>query len=205
MLFFFFGLCVVVILAVWHLFGHVTSNVEQAEYTVIRQARDYEIRRYPSRIVAETKIPGSGTKALNEGFRVVAGYIFGDNTKREKIAMTAPVLASTEKVATTKAAEGETVVSFGMPKSKELSQLPFPVDPRVMVMTQPETVYAVKRFGGYRSDAAIKRAEARLLEALRRDGVKMLGVPVYAGYNAPGTPPWLMRHEVMIPIEAESF
>ncbi|MFA9262755.1 MAG: heme-binding protein [Undibacterium sp.] len=197
-----------VILIVWSTWGFVSSRVEQAEYSVIKKADGYEVRRYPARIVAETKIPGLGNQALIDGFRIVARYIFGANTKDVKIAMTAPVMATSErgfapeKSFTATFVEGETIVAFGIPKDIVPESLPFPVDPRVTIVTRPETVYAALRFGGLRGDATIKAKEKILAEKLARDGVKIVGAPIYAGYNAPWTPFWMTRHEVLIPIEA---
>lgn len=194
------------VLILWSAWGYVSSRVEQAEYRVVRKVADYEVRRYPVRVVAETKIPGLGSRALIEGFRIVARYIFGANTKDVKIAMTAPVMATSErgyapeKSFTATFVEGETIVAFGMPKDIVPESLPFPIDPRVMIVTVPETTYAVLRFRGFRSDERIKAKEHILLERLATDGLKPAGSTVYAGYNAPGTPPWLTRHEVMVPI-----
>lgn len=196
----------IVLLALWSVWGYVSSHVEQAGYAPVKGRSGYEVRRYPARTVAETKIPGMGEKALNEGFKIVAAYIFGANTKNAKIAMTAPVMATSErgdapeKSFTSTFVEGETVVAFGMPQNIDPDSLPFPVDPRVTIATRPETTYAVLRFRGGRSDARVRAKERVLLERLTKDGVKVSGSPVYAGYNAPGTPPWMTRHEVMFPI-----
>lgn len=195
-------------LILWSVWGYVASRVEQAVYTVVKEADGYEVRRYPERMVAETKIPGLGEKALIEGFRIVARYIFGANTKDVKIAMTAPVMATSErgfapeKSFTATFVEGETTVAFGIPKDIVPASLPFPVDPRVTIVTRPETMYAVLRFSGLRGDDTIRAKEKVLAERLARDGVKTVGAPIYAGYNAPWTPFWMTRHEVLIPIEA---
>lgn len=197
-----------IILILWSAWGYFAARVEQAEYAVIRKAAGYEVRRYPARVVAETKIPGLGGQALIDGFRIVARYIFGANTKDVKIAMTAPVMATSErgfapeKSFTATFVEGETVVAFGIPKDINPASLPFPIDPRVVIVTRPETVYAALRFGGFRRDETIRTKEKQLAEWLARDSVKSVGSPIYAGYNAPWTPFWMARHEVLIPIEA---
>jgi hypothetical protein len=40
--------------------------------------------------VAETTVASVGNEAGNEGFRRLAGYIFGKNRRESKISMTAP-------------------------------------------------------------------------------------------------------------------
>jgi hypothetical protein len=42
-------------------------------------------------LLAEVEVAGEREKAINQGFRILAGYIFGGNTVKQKIAMTTPV------------------------------------------------------------------------------------------------------------------
>lgn len=202
----------VVILALWSAWGFFGSNVEQAEYTVIKEMNGYEIREYPAHIVAETTVQGSYEDGLNEGFKIVAGYIFGGNTKKESIAMTAPVVAQkedvnkkSESIAMTAPVvatpEGDSqVISFVMPRSYTLDTLPTPNDPRVKIVMIPTKKYAVMRFSWYRSASRVKQTQEKLLAALARDEVKVEGSVAYAGYNAPWTPPWMSRNEVLVEI-----
>jgi hypothetical protein len=67
-------------------------------------------------------------------------------------------------------------------------------------VTIPAKKYAAMRFSGFRSDAKIKRMQEKLLSALTRDRITPQAAPAYAGYNAPWTPPWLTRHEVLVEI-----
>jgi effector-binding domain-containing protein len=204
-------IALVVILALWSIWGFFGSRVEQADYTVVKKMNGYEIREYPAQLVAQTAVQGSYGESLSKGFRIVAGYIFGGNTKKESIAMTAPVLAqkggkTSERIAMTApvvaTAEGDSlVISFGMPRSYTLETLPKPNDPRVKIVLIPAKKYAVMRFSWYRSDARIKSTQDKLLSALARDKVAAQGSMAYAGYNAPWTPPWMIRNEVLVEIK----
>lgn len=193
------------ILILWSLWGYFSSRVERADYKVLRSTADYEIREYPARIVAQATVSGPYEAALREGFRIVAGYIFGGNVKKESISMTSPVLEqgkNSEKIAMTSpvlaTAQGQAhIISFGMPRSYTLETLPVPTDPRVKIVSMPPQTFAVLRFSWLRTDTRIQRKEARLLAALARDHVSIKGNPIYAGYDAPWTPPWMTRHEVM--------
>jgi effector-binding domain-containing protein len=199
----------IVIILLWSAWGFFGSNVERADYIVEKKMKGYEIRKYPARIVAQTKIPGSYSESMSEGFGIIAGYIFGGNTKKESISMTAPVVASTktsENIAMTApvvaTADGDFhVISFGMPRSYTLETLPKPNDSRVEILTIPEKRYGVMRFSWYRSDAQIKRTQEKLLLALARDGIMVTGNTAYAGYNAPWTPPWMIRNEILVEIK----
>lgn len=197
---------VVVVLVLWHVWGYSSSRVEQMRYTVLEKRDGYEIRNYAPHIVAQTTVQGEYRDALNQGFRIVAGYIFGGNVQKQSIAMTAPV---TEKKGTkiamtapvTAAIEGDShTIAFGMPASYTLATLPQPNDSRVQLVEVPEQKMAVLTLSWYVSAARIDDAKARLLAMLANDKMTVTGEATYAGYNAPWTPPWLLRNEVMIPI-----
>jgi hypothetical protein len=204
-------LVVVAILVVWSIYGYFSSNVEQAEYSVLQKADGYEIREYPAHIVAQTTVTGSYDEALNDGFGIIAGYIFGGNTKKESIAMTAPVTAQesvsdSEKIAMTAPVTARTegnarIIAFVMPKSYTLESLPVPNDARVKLVQVPAKKMAVLRFSWFRNTERVKAKESELLSMLSRDTVVVLGSPSYAGYNAPWTPPWMTRNEVLVEIK----
>lgn len=200
---------VVAIIGLWSLWGFFGSNVEQTNYTVIKKMNDYEIREYPAHIVAQTTVQGW----LNNGFSILATYIFGGNIKKESIAMTAPVIAQkrartniSENIAMTApviaTTEGESqTISFSMPRSYTLETLPTPNDPRINIVMVPTKKYAVMKFSWYRSDTKIKRMQEKLLSALTRDGIITQEKTSYAWYNAPGTPPRMTRNEVLVEIQ----
>lgn len=205
-------LALIIALAVflaWNVWGYFSSNVEQAEYAVVQKAGGYEIRTYAPHIEAQTTVAGGYEDALNEGFRIIAGYIFGGNTSTQKVAMTAPVTeasASGESIAmtapVTSAVEGDRrTIAFVMPKEYTLDTLPVPNDSRVKLVQMPERTMAVLGFSWYRSAARVQKMESELLAALERDGVAVVGTPTFAGYNAPWTPPWMLRNEVMVEVE----
>ena len=202
----------VILTGLWSILGFFSSRVEQADYNVLEIKDGYEIREYPAHIVAQTTVKGSYGESMGNGFRIVAGYIFGGNTKKESIAMTAPVVAqkvggekTSENIAMTApvvaTVEGDSqIISFGMPRSYTLETLPTPNDPRVKIVMIPTKKYAVLQFSGYRSDARVKNMQEKLVSALVRDGVATKGNTAYAGYNAPWTPPWMNRNEVLVEI-----
>ena len=83
----------------------LTANaIEEPAYTVERawESEQIEIRRYAPRVMAVTTMQGND----DDGFRVLAGYIFGGNATEQKIAMTAPVQQSMA---------GEAEMAFMMP------------------------------------------------------------------------------------------
>ncbi len=71
----------------------MARQVAEPAFTVVSRHERFEIRLYASYVVAETRVAGEYWPSLNEGFRRLAGYIFGGNRSQAKIAMTAPVSA----------------------------------------------------------------------------------------------------------------
>jgi effector-binding domain-containing protein len=199
----------IAVIIIWSVWGYFSSRVETTQYSVLEQKNNYEIRLYPSHIVAQTVVTGSYSDALNKGFRIVVGYIFGGNTKNESIAMTSPVIekpARSESIAMTTpvmaTVQGEShTVAFGMPRSYTLETLPTPNDSRVQIVTIPEKKMAAIRFSGIRTTSRVESKKNELLDTLKKDNVTIIGEVQYAGYNAPWTPPWMTRNEVLVEIE----
>jgi hypothetical protein len=200
-----------IVLVVWSVWGYFASRAEQVVYRVVRKVHGYEVRLYESRIVAQTKVEGEYRQSMSVGFRILARYIFGGNSKRESIAMTVPVTSearTSEKIAMTApvtvGGEGEAhVVSFSMPSSYTMATLPAPLDTRITILEVPKQTMAAIVFAGYRTERRIQKMKDTLLAKLQKDGVSVKGTPVYAGYSGPGTPPWMTRNEVMVEIVEE--
>lgn len=112
----------------------------------------------------------------------------------EKIAMTAPVLE-------TMAGEDH-VIAFGMPASYTMETLPQPNDKRVELKKIESKKFAVLQFSWYYSEPRIRAMKEKLLAMVKRDGLEMVSQEAaFAGYNAPWTPPWMVRNEVLIEIK----
>lgn len=65
--------------------------VEEPAFKTVMSDGAFEVRDYPSLVVAEVTVTGEQKEAASKGFRLLAGYIFGGNRRRQSIAMTAPV------------------------------------------------------------------------------------------------------------------
>ncbi len=63
--------------------------VKSLDYEVARSYGAFELRRYPLTILATVRGMGD-----DDAFRVLFDYISGRNRRREKVAMTTPVLSS---------------------------------------------------------------------------------------------------------------
>ena len=179
--------------------------IEEPEYTVVRRYADFEIRDYAPYLVAEVLVPGPAEQAGNQGFRILAAYIFGKNAGERKIAMTAPVIQApapakiemTAPVIQT-AADGGYIVQFTMPHEFTLGTLPEPLDPRVKIKAVPAARYAVVRYSGTWSTRNYDQHLEQLEQAVRAAGLRATGSPFYARYNPPFVPWFLRRNEIWI-------
>lgn len=196
--------------------GANAMAIEEPQYEVLSSTDDYELRRYDSYIVAETDVEGTYKSAGNQAFRILAGYIFGDNRASENMAMTAPVesrpaddsvkMNMTAPVASSPGdgEGGSFTYSFVMERKYSLDALPVPNDPRVRIRVVPERTVAVHRYSGSWSESNYVKHERRLLDALANDGISTRGAPVSARYNAPFTPWFMRRNEVMIEVDGDA-
>ena len=175
---------------------------ETPKYTVERSEGDIELRAYAPRIMAEVAVTGSQSQAVNAGFRVLAGYIFGGNDSGAKVAMTSPVtqvpgesIAMTTPV-TQMARDGNWVVQFMMPASFTLDSLPRARDPAIRFVSLPADRQVVMRFSGIASTATLTSKEGQLRSWARGQALHVMAGPFYYFYDAPWTVPWNRRNEV---------
>jgi hypothetical protein len=187
----------------WQAARHFT---EEPRYRVVRRlGESIELRRYEPMVVAETRVRASFDTASSQGFRRLAGYIFGGNRTRESIAMTTPVAVESERLAMTtpvavESENGEQVVSFVMPPRRALESLPVPNDPRVTLREIPARTIAVLTYRGATTPEVLVRHTQTLRAALTREGVMATGNAVSSRYDPPSTLPLLRRNEVWIPV-----
>ena len=59
--------------------GEIAMAIEEPAFELLEKAENIEIRQYRPVIVAETFVDGDMGSASNEGFRLIADYIFGNN------------------------------------------------------------------------------------------------------------------------------
>lgn len=186
---------------------------ETPKYEVLTSDGDKEIRSYSSYIVAKTRVKGEFKAVQNEAFRILAGYIFGDNKTKQTISMTAPVVqseAQSEKISMTApvvqaASDDGWVMSFMMPSKYKMSDLPTPNDPRIEFEEIPPQVFAVIRYSGRGRDVDNQKKAVELSEWLSgKSDYKSIAKPSYAGFDPPWALPFLRRNEMMIQLEKKN-
>ncbi|CAN6456213.1 unnamed protein product [Victoria cruziana] len=171
-----------------------TPDLESPKYQVLKRTADYEIRKYESFLVVETKVDKLSGSI---GFNNVAGYIFGKNSSSEKFKMTTPVF--------TKALDEEpsqVFIQIVLPQGNDLDGLPDPSEGGVTLHKVEGGIAAATKFSGETAEARVVEKERMLRSALLRDGLKAKGGCMFARYNDPGrTWSFLRRNEVLIWLE----
>ncbi len=193
-------------LGAWLLAGlWLKRGVSEPPFELVSSQAGIEVRRYGATIVAATEVEGRREEALDEGFRRLAGYIFGKNRSKAKIAMTAPVsaapsekIAMTAPVAATELGEGRLRVTFAMPAGYTLETLPEPEDDRVKLEVEPARDLAALRFSGWAGERAVAAHTQELLAWAKQHGHATDGVPVLAQYDPPFTMPLMRRNEILL-------
>lgn len=196
------------ILGACSVFG-MRDGTEEPPFTVIARLGsplgEVEIRRYPSRLVAEMEVAGDEVGARSAAFRPLAAYIFGENDSSERIGMTAPVEQRGERIGMTapvaqSGGEGRWRIGFFMPARYTAAALPRPRDPRITIRTLPEAEVAVLRFSGLPHPEAVAAAETQLAAALAGSAWRPTGPGGAWFYDPPWTIPALRRSEAWRPV-----
>jgi hypothetical protein len=182
--------------------------VEEPAFKTVLKDGNFEVRDYPALVVAEVTVSGEQKEAASKGFRLLAGYIFGGNKRRQSIAMTAPVAQepTSEKIAMTAPVTqiqnaGMWTVRFTMPSAYTLDTLPEPSDPKVHLRRLPPERFAVLRFSGLAGASDVDAKSEELVAATTTHHFRAIGQVSLAQYNPPWTVWFMRRNEVMIPVE----
>ena len=205
---------------------------EEPNYTILVKTEDFELRRYDAQIVAQTWVTGDQDAASRQGFRALAGYIFGDNVSHSgaasgnssKISMTAPVMMQPQaadanintnikkneasKIAMTapvmmKQEDNKWRVQFIMPSHYTMQTLPKPNNPKITITELPVKTYAVIKFSGLAGVQKVETKTKELQTWMQRQQLVGAAVPELARYNPPWTLPFMRRNEIMIEYQKE--
>ena len=189
---------------------------EEPDYAVLSQVENFELRRYEEQLVAQTWVSGDQDTASREGFKILADYIFGNNTApsggSSKISMTAPVTmqpdnkkdnGESQKIAMTAPVslqedEGKWRVQFTMPSQYTMQTLPKPNNPNIMIVEVPAQTYGVIKFSGLAGSKKVANKTEELRSWMQENKLTIIGTPELARYNPPWTLPFMRRNEVMI-------
>ena len=156
---------------------------EEANYEVVKENQEYEIRKYSDRLVIETNsIEGNG-------FRKLFNYISGNNEESQEIKMTVPV--------TQEIKNGSMTMQFYLPLKFNKDNAPKPSNSDIKILNIEGGYYAVIKYSGRSSDKNFLKNKNILEKQLKQDNITIISPPIRASYNSPFTLPMLKRNEVM--------
>jgi hypothetical protein len=171
------GIGVLAFIAIQVLAKRGQNGIETYPYEVVKNYDDFEIREYEASLFSSVKLVSKSYKnGSNEGFRKLAGYIFGGNDKEEKIAMTSPVAMSLDDTMT---------MMFMVPRNLKKENLPTPNNSEIQFEEVPAKKVAAIRFSGWASDKKIEKYKKQLITALEKKGIEFTNRFYYLGYNPP--------------------
>ncbi|MCX7085401.1 MAG: heme-binding protein [Methylococcales bacterium] len=182
---------------------------EEPQYQILQDYGNIQIRQYPTLLVAKTEINGDYKTSGNQGFKRLAGYIFGKNQSQQQISMTAPAIQekqSAEHIAMTapviQQKSGDNwYMAFVLPSTYTLANAPIPLDPAIKLTEIPSKKLAVLSYTGRLSEQGIKEKSTELNTWLMQHNYTVLYPAQSAAYDPPWTLPFLRRNEIHIQIK----
>jgi hypothetical protein len=197
------------------LFLLISSSISSASpelpYELLEKDGAIELRQYQSFITASVSFK-SVQDMEDNGFKILADYIFGNNISMtspvytgEDIGMTSPVYTGGEDIGMTSpvytgSESREWTMTFVMPSRYTMETLPKPVNKAIKITEVAPKVMATIRFNGRRTQARTSRFEKKLRSWIKANRLNIIGSAVYAGHNPPWTLPSLRRNEVLFQI-----
>ena len=168
-------LALIVIVQVFAFNGR--KNIESYSYQVVKKYKDFEIRDYEASLFTTVKLSSKGYKDTSrKGFSILAGYIFGDNDKNKKIAMTSPVAMSLEDSVT---------MMFMVPREFDKKTLPKPNQSQINFVEEPAKKIAAISFTGWANEEKIAKYQKKLKLILEIENISYTNQFYFFGYNPP--------------------
>lgn len=164
----------------------LSSGLQNPKFTAQQsKGEDYEVRTYHATNWVSTAVTGmEQDPAFNTGFRRLFKYIQGNNDKKCKVEMTAPVSCMIDPGAGP-ACESTFTTSFFIPEEHQADP-PKPTDEDVFIEHRKEFTVFVRVYGGFTNSNSSHEELLKLMESLKRDGMKFVEAPFYrAGYDSP--------------------
>jgi hypothetical protein len=147
-----------------------------------------EIREYEDSNWVTTEMQGADReKNTKNHFWSLFNYISGNNSKKEKISMTVPVLVKSLSKIPFTSDDVNGFMSFYLGyKFQEDVEAPKPDESGVLVRKLPSKKYAVLSYGGYSNQKEEHENLVKLGTYLSREGISYVNsYYYYAGYDAP--------------------
>ena len=173
----------------------IGNAIESLGFERADQLGEVEVRIYERHLLASVDVNGSFKDAGNAAFRPLFRYISGRNADEQEIAMTAPVIqrASIKD-------DADWTVSFVMPASLLNTGAPNPTAQQVEIVERAEQLIAALPYSGSWRTSLFEENKEKLVQRLAKSEYSVCGEVMWARHNAPFTPWFLKKNEVLIPV-----
>ena len=165
--------------------------IQEPKYTLLQHDQMFELRNYQAYPLIEAK--DTDIRGY-QGFQLAFDFIQGDNDKRQKIAMTAPVVNSFSE-------HGVETTSFVMPPQMDYKDVPSPVRSDLKKIYIPERMIAVIKFTNTPKLDSITKYEQSLRDWIYKNNLETIGQLQLARYNPPFIPGFLKRNELWLEVK----
>lgn len=168
---------------------------KRQEFRVLQVYKDFEMRSYPSYVVAEMEVSEHFSLTSNDGFAALLNYISKGNKHFEAISMTAPVISYEDS-----SKSSSKYISFVMPEGSTLSNLPLPNDPEITLREINSEICVAKSFTGSVSKELVKLKIEELRSSALIEGMILSDLHMLCRFDPPYKPGFMKYNEIVIPV-----
>lgn len=173
------------------------TMTNRQEFRVLKTFKDFELREYMPCVVAEVKVSAHYSAAGSMAFGSLFNYISKGNSSSQKIAMTAPVIATQN---TESPHSNNWHVSFVMPAGSTYADLPMPNNPQVTLKELPSQTCVALSFRGGASEEVSMKKVAELRQAAAKESFALAEEIRICRFDPPFKPGFMQYNEIVIPI-----
>lgn len=170
---------------------------ERQKYKFLQSFKSFELRRYEPCVVAEVEMNADYKSAGSGAFRYLFNYISKGNSSSTSIAMTAPVIATTQSSISTE----KWKISFVMPAGSKLEELPQPLDSKVKMVALGAQECVSISFKGRATDRDVEKYEKQLRGLAESEGIELTGETRINRFDPPFKPGFMQYNEIVIPLK----
>ena len=181
-------ICVAILLSM-----AMSDSYKNPKYELLQKDGKIEIRQYSEYVIAKTSISDGDMQLNSNMFRTLANYIFGANSDKESIPMTAPVITTNDN--------SDYEMIFFMLDAKSIDELPAPNSSKVSIEKMSIGKAISISFGFWATENRIKRYKKKLDNYIISNNIKVGSELMTAQYNSPWAIPPFRKNELLYKIK----
>jgi len=174
--------------------AYAQGMTQKQVYSVVSVHDGFEVRRYDDCVLVQVVARGEFMAAGNNAFGSLLSFISGNNARRQKIAMTAPVIQQP-------LGSNQHVISFVMPADFNADDTPAPLNSVLSIKPVPAHLAAARAFKGSWNAARFEAEGEALLASVAKAGLPSKGSLYWSRFDPPFKPGFLKHNEVLIDLE----